>query len=90
MYSITKSSFLRYLEREILNQTKESPLNFISARFWLCSILFWPFTLKPNGTKPKEHGQRFQMERSNGSSVSARPILTNFGSVPFGFRVMEI
>ena len=59
------SSFLWYLAREIIKTTKESYLIFIFILFWLRSIGFYPFTLKPNGTvpkgtvpsaEPKEHG----------------------------------
>ena len=47
-----KSSFLRYLERETIKQTKESSFTFISVLFWLRSTWFCPFILAPNGRVP--------------------------------------
>ena len=55
-----KSSFLLYLAREIIKQTKELSFILISVLCWFGSIWFCQFKLEPNGTvpsaEPKEHG----------------------------------
>ena len=79
-----KSSFLRYLTREIIKQTKESSL--ITYPFSFGTALFgsarfhWNRSL--SGPKSKDSGSK--LNGSKGSSVNTRLIRTNFGTVPFG------
>ena len=94
-----KSSFLRYMAREMIKQTKESSL--ISYPFHFGTVPFGSARLHWNRTK------RFQLEPflqrtqkvtdsgskwngSKGSSVNARPIRTNFGTIPFGSSVSGV
>ena len=74
----TTDEFPREEEKEtftaarVSSKLKKLRNSFISFLCWNGSILFCPFTLEPNGTVP------------NGSSVNARAIRTNFGTVPCG------